>query len=100
MADNDKDVPIKEQEDGSVLAKIEHEEHFEDDEKEVKQASDESDEDEPDVDLLSLFFSPLKISSAETPTVLNTLSIIFDKSCSVRTTTLCFFIIINSRTYK
>ena len=50
MADNDKDVPIKEQEDGSVLAKIEHEEHFEDDEKEVKQASDESDEDEEQQD--------------------------------------------------
>ena len=47
MADNDKDVPIKEQEDGSVLAKVEHEDHFEDEEeKEVKQASDESDEDE------------------------------------------------------
>ena len=48
MAEN-KDVPIKEQEDGSVLAKIEHENHFEDEEEnkeEVKQASDESDEDE------------------------------------------------------
>jgi hypothetical protein len=45
MADNDKDVPIKEQEDGSVLAKVEHEEHFEDDEeKEVQKASDEEDE--------------------------------------------------------
>jgi hypothetical protein len=48
MADNDKDVPIKEQEDGSVLAKVEQEEHFEDDEKEVKQASDESDEEQED----------------------------------------------------
>jgi hypothetical protein len=46
MADNDKDVPIKEQEDGSVLAKIEHEEHFEDEEKEVKKASDEDEEEE------------------------------------------------------
>jgi hypothetical protein len=48
MADNDKDVPIKEQEDGSVLAKVEQEEHFEDDEKETKQASDESDEEQED----------------------------------------------------
>jgi hypothetical protein len=46
MADNDKDVPIKEQEDGSVLAKIEHEEHFEDEEKEVKKASDEDEDEE------------------------------------------------------
>jgi hypothetical protein len=45
MADNDKDVPIKEQKDGSVLAKVEHEEHFEDDEeKEVQKASDEDEE--------------------------------------------------------
>jgi hypothetical protein len=51
MADNDKDVPIKEQEDGSVLAKVEHEEHFEDDEeKEIKKASDDSDEDEEQQD--------------------------------------------------
>jgi hypothetical protein len=46
MADNDKDVPIKEQEDGSVLAKIEHEEPFEDEEKEVKKASDEDQDEE------------------------------------------------------
>jgi hypothetical protein len=45
MAEN-KDVPIKEQEDGSVLAKVEHEDHFEDDEKEEKKASDESDAEE------------------------------------------------------
>ena len=44
MADNDKDVPIKEQEDGSVLAKIEHEEHFEDEEKEVEKDSDDEEE--------------------------------------------------------
>jgi hypothetical protein len=50
MADNDKDVPIKEQEDGSVLAKIEQEEHFEENEKEEKKASDESDEDEEQQD--------------------------------------------------
>jgi hypothetical protein len=53
MADNEKDVPIKEQEDGSVLAKVAHEEHFEDDEEnkeEVKKASDESDEDEEQQD--------------------------------------------------
>jgi DNA repair exonuclease SbcCD ATPase subunit len=48
--DNEKDVPIKEQEDGSVLAKVEHEEHFEEDEKEEKKASDESDEDEEQQD--------------------------------------------------
>ena len=48
MADNDKDVPIKEQEDGSVVAKVEHEEDFEEDKKEVKQASDESDEEQED----------------------------------------------------
>jgi hypothetical protein len=46
MADNDKDVPIKEQEDGSVLAKIQHEEPFEDEETEVKKASDEDEEEE------------------------------------------------------
>jgi hypothetical protein len=46
MADNDKDVPIKEQEDGSVLAKVEHEEHFEDEEKKVKKASDEDEDEE------------------------------------------------------
>jgi hypothetical protein len=45
MAEN-KDVPIKEQEDGSVLAKVEHEDHFEDDEKEEKKASDEDDAEE------------------------------------------------------
>ena len=53
MAENEKDVPIKEQEDGSVLAKVAHEEHFEDDEEnkeEVKKASDESDEDEEQQD--------------------------------------------------
>ena len=50
MADNEKDVPIKEQEDGSVLAKIEHEEEFDDEEgtkKEVK-ASEEEDEQSDD----------------------------------------------------
>jgi hypothetical protein len=50
MAENEKDVPIKEREDGTVVAKVEHEEHFEDDEKEVKKASDESDEDEEQQD--------------------------------------------------
>jgi hypothetical protein len=49
MADNEKDVPIKEQADGSVLAKIEHEEEFDDEEgskKEVKAADDEEGSDE------------------------------------------------------
>jgi len=49
MADNEKDVPIKEQEDGSVLAKIEHEEEFEDEEgnkKEVKASEEEEQSDD------------------------------------------------------
>ena len=48
MAEN-KEVPIKEQEDGSVLAKVEHEEHFEDNENKEGgrvEAPDESDEDD------------------------------------------------------
>lgn len=50
MAENEKDVPIKEQEDGSVLAKIESEEPFpeEEEKKEVKAEEAESDEDEED----------------------------------------------------
>jgi hypothetical protein len=46
MADNEKDVPIKEQEDGSILARVELPEQIEDDEKvEVTvEASDEDDE--------------------------------------------------------
>ena len=46
MANNDKDVPIKEQADGSVLAKVEHEEEFDDEEKEVQKASDEDQDEE------------------------------------------------------
>jgi hypothetical protein len=49
MADNEKDVPIKEQADGSVLAKIEHEEEFDDEEgdkKEVKASEEDSDDGE------------------------------------------------------
>jgi hypothetical protein len=49
MADNEKDVPIKEQEDGSVLAKIEHEEEFDDEEgnkKEVKASEEEEQSDD------------------------------------------------------
>jgi hypothetical protein len=48
MADNDKDVPIKEQADGSVLAKVEHEEEFDDEEKEAQKASDEDEEEQQD----------------------------------------------------
>ena len=45
MADNEKDVPIKEQNDGSVLARVEVPEQIEDDEVEVAvEASDEQDE--------------------------------------------------------
>jgi hypothetical protein len=49
MADNEKDVPIKEQEDGSVLAKIEMEDPFPEEEKKevkVEKTDDEDDEDE------------------------------------------------------
>jgi len=50
MADNEKDVPIKEQDDGSVLARVEVPESFDDEDKgtevEVKAEEDESDEDE------------------------------------------------------
>ena len=42
MADNEKDVPIKEQEDGSVLAKVEAPEAF--DEEETVQVEAPSDE--------------------------------------------------------
>jgi hypothetical protein len=50
MADNEKDVPIKEREDGSVLARVEVEENFEDEE-ELKEggrveAADDSDEED------------------------------------------------------
>ena len=52
MADNEKDVPIKEQEDGSVLAKIEAPEGFDDYEQEDEgkkvEASDEQDSEEQD----------------------------------------------------
>jgi len=49
MADKEKDVPIKEQDDGSFLAKVEQEDHFEDNENKEGgkvEASDESDEDD------------------------------------------------------
>jgi hypothetical protein len=46
MADNEKDVPVKELEDGSVLAKIEHEEEFDEEEKKEVKASEEDSEDE------------------------------------------------------
>jgi hypothetical protein len=48
MADNEKDVPIKEQEDGSVLAKIEADDSFLEEEKEVKAEAAETDEDDED----------------------------------------------------
>ena len=51
MADNEKDVPIKEQDDGSVLAHVEApEEHFDDEDKESGrvEAADESDEEHND----------------------------------------------------
>jgi hypothetical protein len=49
MADNEKDVPIKEQEDGSVLAKIDdHVDHFADEEKPKDEVVDEVEDDEQD----------------------------------------------------
>ena len=48
MADNEKDVPIKEQEDGSVLAKIEAPEGFDDEQEEKIEASEEQDSEEQD----------------------------------------------------
>ena len=51
MADNEKDVPIKEQLDGSVLARVEAPEEFDDEEEELKEggkveASDDSDDED------------------------------------------------------
>jgi len=47
MADNEKDVPIKEQNDGSVLAKLEeHVDHFPDEEKQKDDAVEDSDQDD------------------------------------------------------
>lgn len=53
MAENEKDVPIKEQEDGSVLAKIDIEEPFpeEEEKKEVKAEEAESDEEEEEAEV-------------------------------------------------
>ena len=54
MADNEKDVPIKEQEDGSVLARVEAPEGFDDEEHDDEgtniEASDEESSDEQDDD--------------------------------------------------
>ena len=51
MADNEKDVPIKEQEDGSILARVELPEQIEDDEVQVKvEASDDGEDDQQDED--------------------------------------------------
>jgi len=47
MADNEKDVPIKEQSDGSVLAKLdEHVDYFPDEEKQKDDAVEDSDQDD------------------------------------------------------
>ena len=48
MADNEKDVPIKEQEDGSVLAKVELPDEIEDHKEEPKTKKDEEHDDEDD----------------------------------------------------
>ena len=55
MADNEKDVPIKEQEDGSVLARVQAPEEFDDEEEnkdsgKVEAADDSDDEDTQDED--------------------------------------------------
>ena len=55
MADNEKDVPIKEQNDGSFLARVEEPEQFDDEEEELKEggkveAAEESDDDNQDED--------------------------------------------------
>jgi hypothetical protein len=51
MADNEKDVPIKEQEDGSILARVELPEQIEDEKEEVKvEASEEQDDEEGNQD--------------------------------------------------
>ena len=55
MADNEKDVPIKEQEDGSVLARVQAPEEFDDEDEELKEggkveAAEDSDDDNQDED--------------------------------------------------
>ena len=55
MADNEKDVPIKEQNDGSFLARVEEPTSFDDEDEELKEggkveAADESDDDNQDED--------------------------------------------------
>lgn len=49
MADNEKDVPIKEQDDGSVLAKLEdHIDHFPEEKQQVVSEPEDNDQDEDD----------------------------------------------------
>lgn len=49
MADNEKDVPIKEQDDGSVLAKLEdHIDHFPEEKQQVVNEPEDNDQDEDD----------------------------------------------------
>ena len=55
MADNEKDVPIKEQNDGSFLARVEEPEQFDDEDEELKEggkveAAEDSDDDNQDED--------------------------------------------------
>jgi hypothetical protein len=50
MADNEKDVPIKEQEDGSVLARVETPEEFDEEENKEEGKVEASDEDHADED--------------------------------------------------
>jgi hypothetical protein len=50
MADNEKDVPIKEQTDGSFLAKVELPEEIEDEKVEVEVTNEESDEDDSEAE--------------------------------------------------
>ena len=59
MADNEKDVPIREQEDGSILAKVEFPEEIGDDEvkkgKKADKDDDHDDEDHEEHEEMSLF---------------------------------------------
>ena len=64
MANNEKDVPIKEQSDGSFLAKLEdHVDHFPEEEK--QDAVDENDQDEDEPNVMKLISEGLKSGTKE-----------------------------------
>ena len=74
------------------------EEEDDDEEDDNEEDDDESDESFSSF-LFFLSFKEPKISFYEIPAALHTLSKIVDKSCSVKTMTLCFFIIINIKPF-